>query len=67
MDKVIEESGKWFLHVALAVVVTFLFQPISKGKLDVETFFLALGITAVFLAIGNFLLYLSKKVRRDGL
>ena len=25
MDRVLEESGKWFLHVALAVVVTFLF------------------------------------------
>jgi len=68
MDRVLEESGKWFLHVALAVVVTFLFQPISQGKLDLKTFILALLTTAVFFALGNLLLYLSKRVRRkDGI
>ena len=66
MDKVLEESGKWFLNVSLAIVVTFLLQPIAKGTIDKTSVIYTLIGASVFFAFGNVLLYLSKKVRKDG-
>ncbi len=62
MDGVLREFGKWFLHFALAVSVTFIIQPLSQGVLDLATTFKAVGVVLLFLAFGGVLLYLSKKV-----
>ncbi len=62
MGKIFEESGKWFLNIALAIAVTFLIQPLTKEEVSFSSFLKALMAVIVFFTFGNILLYISKKV-----
>ena len=61
MRKVLEESGKWFLNISLAIVITLLIQPIAKGAIDKNSVFFALLSAFILFAFGNILIYLSNK------
>ncbi len=61
MEKVLEESGKWFLNASLIIFATLIVQPIAQEKVKTE-FVIKAGISIIILfAIGLILLYLSKK------
>ena len=66
MDKVLEEFGKWFLHAGLIVFATFVLKPFKDGRFSMSEFLASLVALASLLAFGGILLYLSKKVRKDG-
>ena len=61
MRKVLEESGKWFLNISLAIVITLLIQPIAKGTVDENSVLFALLGAFILFAFGNILIYLSNK------
>jgi len=63
VGRVLEEFGKWFLHVALALAISFVIKPLSEGKIFGTEGMAALAGTIVFLVIGGILLYLSTKLR----
>lgn len=61
MDRVLEESGKWFLNASLVVFATLIIQPIAQDKVE-PAFVVKAGVSmAVMFAVGAVLLYLSKR------
>ncbi len=65
MKKVFEESGKWFLNIALAIAVSFLIQPLTKGEISTSVFVKSLVAISVFFTFGNLLLYISTRMDKD--
>jgi len=37
MKRVLEEFGKWFLNLALALAIGLIIQPLAKGEISLST------------------------------
>ncbi len=66
MGKVLEEFGRWFLNLALAIGVALILQPIAKGEFRLDTAFWGLLTMLVLLFFAYRFLYLSSKINGGG-
>jgi len=62
MEKVLEEFGKWFLNLALALAIGLIIHPLAKGNLSLSTTLWVIGLIIFLLIVGNTMLYLSTQV-----
>ena len=62
MERVLEEFGKWFLNLALALAIGLIIQPLAKGEISLSTTVWVIVLIIFLLAVGNAMLYLSTKV-----
>jgi len=62
MERVVEDFGKWFLNLALALAIGLIIQPLAKGTFDLGAALKTLSVIAILLAFGGTFLYLSTKV-----
>ena len=60
-----EEFGKWFLNLALALAIGLIIQPLAKGEISLSTTVWVIVLIIFLLAVGNAMLYLSTKVGGD--
>ena len=65
MERVLEEFGKWFLNLALALAIGLIIQPLAKGEISLSTTVWVIVLIIFLLAVGNAMLYLSTKVGGD--
>jgi len=61
IKKAVEETGKHFLNVAVALIIFAILQPIIKGEFNLKTGIIFVTAYIVILLIGNLLIAFGGK------